>query len=462
MYSWKGDEFGWPVKPKARLVARGDQQRYYIDLSDLYAPTVDVSSVRLLVAYACEMNLGLYHFDVDQAFVRADLSELVFMRLPQGCGVLSGKVVQLNKSLYGLRQASRQWFAMLKKILLRLGFEQCQADACVFRLIEGGKVAILLVFHVDDIFAVGEKEKCDQFGEDMNRLVPTKNLGELKWYSGCFYERDREAGRIKISQQTYVEELGRQYGVTSGGNVPLSGSLKLWDFGVDEPDTDQPFRELVGALLWVARQSRPDILNAVRAVARYCSSPKMIHWKAALGILGYTVGTSSYGISFQRGTLEGFALVAFCDADYASKAADRRSVSGGVVMCAGGAVIWISKTQRCVTMSTSEAEYVAMGDVVKELLFIRQVWGFMLPTAPTPCIPVYEDNQGAIQIAKHPISNSNSKHIDVRHHFLRERVEENEIDVIHVPSELQHADFLTKVLPEKEFTFHRDFVMNIG
>ena len=110
--------------------------------------------------------------------------------MPEGCDQLSGKIVKLNKSLYGLRQASRQWHAMLKKCLLALGFEQCLADSCVFRLIRGGIVVLILVVRVDDIFAVG-KERCDQFGEGLNRMVPVKNLGELKWYSGCFYERQR-------------------------------------------------------------------------------------------------------------------------------------------------------------------------------------------------------------------------------------------------------------------------------
>ena len=98
---------------------------------------------------------------------------------------------------------------MLTECLLVLGFEQCLADSCVFRLIRGGIVVLILIVHVDDIFAVGKKERCDQFGEDLNRMVPVKNLGELKWYSGCFYERDREAGRLKISQQTYTEEWER-------------------------------------------------------------------------------------------------------------------------------------------------------------------------------------------------------------------------------------------------------------
>jgi len=435
-------------------------QREFVDFADLYAPTVATSSVRLLAAFANEYDLELCHFDVDQAFVRADLKEDVFMRLPEGCGALSGKIVKLNKSLYGLRQASRQWYAMLKKCLLVLGFEQCLADSCVFRLIRGGIVVLILVVHVDDIFAVG-KERCDQFGEDLNRMVPVKNLGELKWYSGCFYERDREAGRLKISQQTYTEELGEKFDVNWGGSIPLPTTCKLYEFDVDEPTIGRVFRELIGSLLWIALLSRPDIVNAVRAVARYCSAPKMVHWKAALGILGYAVRTSSFGITFQRGTVEGFHLVSFADADYASKATDRRSVSGGVVMCAGGGVSWYSKTQKCVTLSTTQAEYVAMSDVAKEILFLRQVWRFMLPRVGMPCIPLFEDNEGAIQIAKHPISNSNSKHIDVRHHFLRELVERKEIEIIHVASQYQLADFLTKALPEREFEVHRGIVMNL-
>ena len=234
--------------------------------------------------------------------------------------------------------------------------------------------------------------------------------------------------------------------------LPTTCNLKVCEFDVDEPTIGRVFRELIGSLLWIALLSRPDIVNAARAVARYCSAPKMIHWRAALGILGYAVRTSSFGITFQRGAVGGFHLVSFADGDYASKATDRRLVSGDVS--------WYSKTQKCVTLSTTQAEYVAMSDVAKVILFLRQVWRFMLPRASMPCIPVFEDNEGAIQIAKHPISNSNSKHIDVRHHVLRAFVERKEIEIIHVASQYQHADFLTKALPEREFEFHRGVMMN--
>ena len=123
-------------------------------------------------------------------------------------------------------------------------------------------------------------------------------------------------------------------------------------------------------------------------------------------------------------------LKVFADADYASKATARRSVSGGAIMCGGACVCWFSRTQKCATLSTSEAEYVAHGDAVKELLFLRQVWHFMSPGKGMPCFSIFEDNQGAVQLSQNPVSSSNSKHIDVRHHVLRELVRQGDVSVL--------------------------------
>ena len=151
VYTWKVDEHGWVVKAKSRLVARGFKQREGVDFSETFAPTVSSSWVRLMSAIACECDLDLCHFDVDQAFVQSDLEEDVFLRLPKGGGDLSGKVVRLNKSLYGLKQASRTWHAHLTRCLKILDFEQCMTDVCVSRLIEDGRMTITAVVHVDDI-----------------------------------------------------------------------------------------------------------------------------------------------------------------------------------------------------------------------------------------------------------------------------------------------------------------------
>ena len=211
--------------------------------------------------------------------------------------------------------------------------------------------------------------------------------------------------------------------------------------------------------MWLAIATRPDNSNALRSVARYYTMPEAIQWKAAIDILAYINGTSGFGITNQRGTLAGTSLEVFADSNYASKATDRRSVSGGVVICGGACVCWFCKMQKCVTLSTPEAEYVALGDAVKELLFLRRVWRIMLPGKGVPCFPIFEDNQGAVQLWQNPVSNSKSKYIDVRHHFLRELVRQGDISVNHDPSEYQHTDILTKALAFDVFAIHRRFLI---
>lgn len=237
--------------------------------------------------------------------------------------------------------------------------------------------------------------------------------------------------------------------------------VKLDDFSADEPDVLEPFRSLVGHLMWLANQTRPDILNAVRAVARYTHAPKSLHWRAAMHIAMYIRFTSTLGITFQRGSRGGIDLRLYVDSDYANRATDRRSVSGAVVMCAGACVSFLSRTQKSVTLSSTEAEYVAMADGLKEAIFLRYIWSFIFPRRDVGCTLVFEDNEGAIHLAVNPATTPNSKHIDIRHHLIRERVARGEFKVVHVPTTFQHADFLTKPLHKIAFRFHRDFVMNI-
>ena len=172
-------------------------------------------------------------------------------------------------------------------------------------------MAITAVVHVDDIFAVGQKERCDRLCVDLNRTNPVKNLGALKRSEGYRYSRDRERGTVTISQ-SFAEEFVKKFRVTSVKSVPLKVGVRLEEFDENEETESWSFRELVGGLLWLAISTRPDISNAVRSVASYCSAPKAtpkaILWKAALGILAYINDTSGFGITYQRRTSVGVSL----------------------------------------------------------------------------------------------------------------------------------------------------------
>ena len=151
----------------------------------------------------------------------------------------------------------------------------------------------------------------------------------------------------------------------------------------------------------------------------------------------------------------------FVDSDFASKATDRRSVSDAGVMFAGACVMYLCRTQTSVALSLMEAEYVAMADGMKEAIFLRYLWSFIFPDRDVGCTLIHEDNVSAIHLAYSPVTTPNSKHIDIRHHSIRKRVERGELKVVHVRSDLQRADFLTKPLPKETFCAHRDFVTNI-
>ena len=153
----------------------------------------------------------------------------------------------------------------------------------------------------------------------------------MTWYGGCHYSRDKERGLLTISQQAFRERLVEKYSHGSSTSIPASPGVKLEGF-----EGGWPFREVVGSLMWLANQTRPDIANAVRAVARYCHVPTSVHWKAVLHIVRYLKSTSQLDITFQRGS--GLQLEVFADSDFASKAKDRKCISGGAVMCGRPAV----------------------------------------------------------------------------------------------------------------------------
>ena len=227
---------------------------------------------------------------------------------------------------------------------------------------------------------------------------------------------------------------------------------------------DVNFREIVGSLMWIANQTRSDISNAVRAIARFSHNPKEVHLKAARKILEYLNATAHLGLTFRReSSLEDvqleYGIETYVDADYAHKVEDRRSVSGVAVCCGGALVSWFSRTQKCVTLSTTEAEYVAMADGVKESLYVSGV--LVLPSLGSPSIGVLEDNKGAIGLAKKPLNSSNSKYIDVRYHFLRDLVRKGDLSVKYLKTEEEHADIITKAIGRESFEKHRDFVLEI-
>ena len=207
-----------------------------------------------------------------------------------------------------------------------------------------------------------------------------------------------------------------------------------------------PYATLVGALLFLSITTRPDIAFSVGVLSRFMSCPTTAHWTAAKGVLRYLVDKADMGITFRGSDT---TIYGFCDADYAADVDTRRSTTGYVFMLNGGAITWSSKRQPTVAASTTEAEYMAAGSACKEALWLRKLAKDLGLNAGA--ITIGSDNQGAIKLLRNPVTSMRSKHIDVVHHFTRERVSRGEINYHYVNTNDMIADALTKPLPPTKF-----------
>lgn len=219
--------------------------------------------------------------------------------------------------------------------------------------------------------------------------------------------------------------------------------------------TPTQFRELIGALMYLAVSTRFDISFAVSFLSRFLAEPTSQHWNFALRVLRYLKGTANLGIVYHGSTRSEAVLEAFSDSDYASDPVTRRSVSGQVFKYNGSPVSWSSTQQKTVALSSTEAEYLAACEATKTALWLKQLL-VELHLEVTPTILI--DNQSAIRLIKNPEFHKRTKHIDVRYHFIREKFDNREIDLGYVPSEVQEADLFTKPLKKPVFLRLRDLI----
>lgn len=275
-----------------------------------------------------------------------------------------------------------------------------------------------------------------------------KDIGDATFYLGMEIERDRKNQTLSLTQKRYAHDLVEKFGMANAKTraVPLSVATKLIKES-GETLTDSRYSELVGGLLYMSVYTRPDIAQAVGALARYMSCATSLHWEAAKEVLRYVAGTQSLGINF--GLEDNSVLIGYCDADYAGDLDNRRSTTGYVFTLNGGSISWSSRLQPTVAASTTEAEYMSAAAATKEALWLRKLLPDLGMNIKT--VEIFCDNQGAIQLLKHPIASARSKHIDVLHHFARERVARGEVVFIYIKTTDQVADIMTKILPPAKF-----------
>lgn len=433
---------------KARLVAKGYSQKRGVDFDETFAPVARMSSIRLIVALAAEYKLDLYQLDVTMAYTYGNLEEEIFMEQAEPF-VTPGKeeyVYRLKRALYGLKQAGRQWFARLEAELLKFGLTQLESDPCTYFSRQDSKFLILVVYVDDLIVATNDMSQYQELKIKLQSQFKMRDLGPLKYCLGIEFHQDAENKSVKIIQKKYIQDIVNKFGLEDAhpALTPLEPKFKLSQLEESQTVDSIFYQSIIGSLMYAAIATRPDIMYAVSALSVFNSSPKRVHLNSAKRVLRYLKGTSDLGL-FYKST--GQPLQGFVDSDWGSDVDTRCSRTGFVFEIAGAAVTWQSRKQRCVALSSTEAEYVALAEAGKEAMYLRNILKELkvLEENKSPSV-IFCDNQSAAKLTKNPVHHDRSKHIDVKYHFIRKIYQSGHIDVQYLHTSEMPADVLTKSL----------------
>ena len=464
VYKTKTDECGRVSRYKARLVAQGFSQIPGRDYVDTFSPVAKISSIRIILALSAVKDYELENMDVDTAFLQANVTEDIYIQQPFGYhkkDTNDAMVCKLNKSLYGLKQSSRNWYKAIDTWFKDYGLLPSAADPCVYTKINGDQ-ALIIVLYVDDLIIAGSnRTQINDFKKSISNKFKMKDLGNLKWILGMEIKRDRVNKTISINQTAYIDQVIRRFGMTDCKPIstPVQGVLRRVPKDIN-CKADEEYMALVGSLLYAAIITRPDIAYAVQALGRHLQSSGQEHWVAGKRVLRYLKGTRDLGITYggSKSQDQDLCHVGYSDADWAGDPDTSRSTTAYIFMSAGGAVSWMSRLQPTVALSSTEAEYMALCEAVKESIHMRQLYKSLGYNQNIRSI-IYEDNQGCIALSKNHIHHKRTKHINIKYHFVREKVESKEVILEYIPTQYQLADLLTKPLPNNRHSMLRNKVL---
>lgn len=450
VFATKFGEHGKIVRYKARLVALGFLQTFGVDYNETYSPVASLNTVRMFLAVCCRLGYFIKQFDIETAFLNGDLEELVYMKIPVGIRAGNGMVCKLRRSLYGLKQAAAVWFRTIRSVFLAIGFIQCVADSCLFVRIRDDKPSYV-VLYVDDLLVGCKTEaEADEICDELSKHFTVKALGDARFILGMEVQYDMKKGELYLRQTQFIKRMIDKFGRSDAFAVrsPFVIGEDLHSIGGIDSCKNMPYRELIGSLLYVANGSRPDISVQVGILSQFLENPQKKHWRAAVRVLRYLKGTELICIHYSRGGDD--ALVAYSDANWGGDINSRRSTSGVLLQFAGGPILFKSKKQSTVALSSAEAEYIALALAIQEVLWTRHLLSEMGSKNDAP-VTIFVDNKSAISIATNNGYTPRAKHIDLRFRFVRDHVAQGSVRLEHVPSALQLADFLTKALPTPQF-----------
>lgn len=489
VFKYKLNPDGSVSRCKTRIVTKGYTQVEGIDYHETFASVAKMDSIRLIFAYAIMYDLEIEQMDVVNAFLLADIDEEIYAEIPEGVELpphLAGEdrskyVIRILKSMYGLKQAGRNWYEKLHTTLLALGFERLESDHAVY-IHPSSKT--IIAFWVDDIMILNNsKETINSLKKLLTEQFEMKDLGPMTFFLGLAIIRTHN--KMYISQQHYIKRILDAFQQDTGEqlyptDVPIKPSSNLIPH-TGNPHNKPLYQKYLGCVSFVKEATRPDIAYAVQRLSRFASNPSKEHWDALVYLLRYLLRTERHALLYQKATETEYKrspivmyarqlhetekarenrlsnIIGFTDADFAA-GWDRKSISGNLFFYQANCISWSSKKINLVATSTLEAEYAALSIAGRQAIWFRMLDGElrMLPEDQLETVQTFCDNESAIKVVKNPEAHAKTKHFDIHMHFVRQRVALQHIKVDYLPTKQMPADFLTKALPKKQFEACRD------
>jgi hypothetical protein len=440
------DEQGNLLKYKARLCGRGFREIQGLDYDEVYSPTVKQKLVRAIVTIAASQKWQIYQDDCKAAYLNAPLEKGKWLKINLPTG--DEKYVFIKKCLYGLKESARQWYKMVTKYLIELGFQANPADPCTyFKLNSTGNLEIVLALFVDDILSTGEENAILKFRKEFKtRFRVSEKGGICKHFLSMKFSNDEK--NYYIDQTTYISQKLQDYSkflghMAQGASSPLVPTFQdelLKAQQSDEYETTFPYREMVGSLVYAANGTRFDITAAVSIVSRFANKPKKIHCDMVRKIYHY-LRANPKRLKFTKGG--DIKLVGYCDSSLGNLE-DYSSLAGYCFMLGDTIISWKSFKEPVIALSTAEAEYIALTPAVQECIYLQQfLTGLGFITTKTE---IHEDNNACIALAKNPQDKKRTRHIQIRFHWIRQQLDNGVFTLVPTKTHQQLADLFTKGL----------------
>src|SRR6266850_5187943 len=474
VFKHKRDEKGNIIKYKARLVARGFTQKFGVDYFNTRVWIVRWETLRNLLVQAASRGSVMHQADVKNAYLNADIHEDIYVSLPPEyhqfrplpLHAANRKLVcELIKGLYGTKQAGHAWYMKLRETFLELGYRVSDSDLGVFYRFQSRDKYTIVAVATDDLSIISESTKsAELIKKQLNQHFELVDLGELKWLLGVHITRNLANRTISLGQQSYIDEIVKHFELEDAHTTttPMEHGI---DLTPGNPHVSPAkishaeflnYRAVVGALLYCSTVTRPDIAFAVGTLSRYLDEPSKTHWTVAQRVIRYLKGTRNHCLVLGGSKPQ---LLAYSDADWASQL-HRHSISRFTIFHGCGPVSWSSKKQPIIALSSTEAEYVALSHVVKDILWHRKLhleFLFFFSPIDSP-ISLLCDNQGAITLSKNSVFHMRTKHIDTRFHFVRFHVNHSILSISYCPTDEMIADIFTKPLARFKFEHFRSLL----